>query len=101
LAIVSKSAAPAAEAAVLVVSEAARGPSARTLLPTPAFLKKDLRLNPLFIVCSKTNLPIFCCTWRAMRSCDELCAASPEWPMNTDYSVVFAPAEGAVILLDI
>ena len=30
-----------------------------------------------------------------MRACDELYAASPEWPMNTDYSVVFAFAEGA------
>jgi hypothetical protein len=35
-----------------------------------------------------------------MRACDELCAASPEWPMNTDYSVVLALAEGAVIFLD-
>jgi hypothetical protein len=34
-----------------------------------------------------------------MRACDELYAASPEWPMNTDYSVDFAPAEGAGHLL--
>jgi hypothetical protein len=58
LAVLSKSFAPAAEAAVLVASEAAKGPSARTLLPTPAFLKNDRRLNPVFIVRSKANLPV-------------------------------------------
>ena len=50
------------EAPVLLASEAAKGPRASTLLPTPAFLRNDLRLKPLLLVCSKGNLPVFCCT---------------------------------------
>jgi len=95
---VSNAAASAAEAVVLVAREAAKGPSARTLLPTPAFLRNDRRLNPVFIVCSKANLPVLLLhTWRT----DGIrCRFRhiPKWPMNYHYSFVHTVAEGCDML---